>query len=239
MKGIEEGYDLPPEASANIFELTDEERAAEGLEPLPQSLSDALAAMEKSELVAEALGEHIFEWFLRNKRHEWRGYKTQVTPFEIDRYLRHPVSEALVMEPILVFPDPPPPSWPRRSTWPATRGRRPPRSRAPAACEPADGWAGAVVVADTDPEVGVGVLPHRAQEDVPLAPLLLLVSGAQLADLELRDDLFDDFCLAPVPPPRARGPPQAPLLEEGRRHPTRAGRVRRRWCSTWRPTRPT
>ncbi len=44
--------------------------------------------MEKSELVAEALGEHIFEWFLRNKRHEWRGYKTQVTPFELDRYLR-------------------------------------------------------------------------------------------------------------------------------------------------------
>jgi glutamine synthetase len=88
MKGIEEGYDLPTESSANIFELTDEERAAEGLEPLPQSLSDALGAMEKSELVAEALGEHIFEWFLRNKRDEWRGYKTQVTPFEIDRYLR-------------------------------------------------------------------------------------------------------------------------------------------------------
>jgi glutamine synthetase len=88
MKGIEEGYPLPPEASTNIFELTDEERAAEGLEPLPQSLSDALKIMESSELVAEALGEHIFEWFLRNKRREWRGYKTQVTPFEIDRYLR-------------------------------------------------------------------------------------------------------------------------------------------------------
>jgi glutamine synthetase len=88
MKGIEEGYDLPTESSANLFELTDEERAAEGLEPLPQSLSDALGVMEKSELVAEALGEHIFEWFLRNKRNEWRGYKTQVTPFEIDRYLR-------------------------------------------------------------------------------------------------------------------------------------------------------
>ena len=92
LKGIEEGYDLPTEASANIFELTDEERAAEGLEPLPQSLSDALGVMERSELVAEALGEHIFEWFLRNKRHEWRGYKTQVTPFEIDRYLTDPVS---------------------------------------------------------------------------------------------------------------------------------------------------
>ena len=73
LKGIEEGYDLPTEASANIFELTDEERAAEGIEPLPQSLSDALDAMERSELVAEALGEHIFEWFLRNKRDEWRG----------------------------------------------------------------------------------------------------------------------------------------------------------------------
>jgi glutamine synthetase len=88
LKGIREGYELPAEASTNIFELTDEERAAEGLAPLPQSLSDALREMERSELVAETLGEHIFEWFLRNKRREWRGYKTQVTPFEIDRYLR-------------------------------------------------------------------------------------------------------------------------------------------------------
>jgi glutamine synthetase len=88
MKGVEEGYELPTEASTNIFALTDEERAAEGLEPLPQSLSDALRAMERSELVAEALGEHIFEWFLRNKRMEWRAYKTHVSPFELDRYLR-------------------------------------------------------------------------------------------------------------------------------------------------------
>jgi glutamine synthetase len=88
LKGITEGYDLPPEANANIFELTEEERAAEGLQQLPQSLNDALQAMERSELVAETLGEHIFEWFLRNKRSEWREYKTQVTPFEINRYLR-------------------------------------------------------------------------------------------------------------------------------------------------------
>src|SRR5262245_30391126 len=88
LAGIEEGYELPPESAANIFELTDEERAAERLEPLPQSLSEALTVMERSELVAEALGEHIFEWFLRNKRREWQGYKSQVTPFEIDRYLR-------------------------------------------------------------------------------------------------------------------------------------------------------
>ena len=43
--------------------------------------------MEHSELVAEALGEHVFECFLRNKRAEWSDYKSQVTPFELDRYL--------------------------------------------------------------------------------------------------------------------------------------------------------
>ncbi len=44
--------------------------------------------MERSPLVAEALGDHIFEWFLRNKRSEWRAYKTHVSGFEHDRYLR-------------------------------------------------------------------------------------------------------------------------------------------------------
>ncbi len=87
MKGIEEGYELPPEASSNVFEMTPEERAAEGIGLLPQSLSEALEVMESSELVAEALGEHIFEWFLRNKRAEWFEYKSQITQFELDRYL--------------------------------------------------------------------------------------------------------------------------------------------------------
>ena len=87
LKGLEEGYELGPEAAANVFELTDEERAAEGMTALPQSLAEALDEMEKSELVAEALGEHIFEWFLRNKRSEWTDYKAQVTPFELARYL--------------------------------------------------------------------------------------------------------------------------------------------------------
>ncbi len=87
MRGIEQGYELPPESTTNIFEMTPEERAAESIHPLPQSLSDALDLMERSELVAEALGEHIFEWFLRNKRAEWLDYKSQVTQFELDRYL--------------------------------------------------------------------------------------------------------------------------------------------------------
>ena len=55
---------------------------------LPQSLSDALRTMEDSELVREALGEHIFEWFLRNKRAEWRTYKTHISQYELGRYLR-------------------------------------------------------------------------------------------------------------------------------------------------------
>jgi len=88
MRGVREGYELPAEAGANLFELGDSELAALGIEQLPQSLSDALRVMEGSELVQEALGEHIFEWFLRNKRSEWRGYKTHVSAYEIERYLR-------------------------------------------------------------------------------------------------------------------------------------------------------
>ncbi len=59
-----------------------------GIDSLPQSLSDSLKVMETSQLVQDALGEHIFEWFLRNKRSEWRAYKTHVSQFELNRYLR-------------------------------------------------------------------------------------------------------------------------------------------------------
>jgi len=88
MKGIAESYKLPVEADANLFEMDDSALTKLGIGQLPQSLSEAVNLMERSELVQDALGEHIFEWFLRNKRNEWRGYKTQVTPFEINRYLR-------------------------------------------------------------------------------------------------------------------------------------------------------
>ncbi len=88
MKGVNEGYELPEEADANLFECDDDVLDKLGITQLPQSLNDALIAMERSELVREALGEHIFEWFLRNKRSEWRAYKTQVTPFETNRYLK-------------------------------------------------------------------------------------------------------------------------------------------------------
>jgi glutamine synthetase len=88
LRGVREGYELAPEADANLFEMDDASLAKLGVQQLPQSLNDALRTMEESALVHEALGEHIFDWFLRNKHREWRLYKTQVTPFELDTYLR-------------------------------------------------------------------------------------------------------------------------------------------------------
>ncbi len=87
LKGIEEGYDLPPETEDDVWSLTDSERRAMGIKPLPSSLGRALEVMEESELVADILGEHVFDFFLRNKRQEWLDYRHEVSRFELDRYL--------------------------------------------------------------------------------------------------------------------------------------------------------
>jgi glutamine synthetase len=82
MRGIEEGYELPPGAEDDVWSLSRAERRAMGMTELPQNLHDAIAVMEGSELVAETLGEHVFDFFLRNKRAEWDEYRRQVTNFE-------------------------------------------------------------------------------------------------------------------------------------------------------------
>jgi glutamine synthetase len=87
LKGIEEGYELPAEVEEDIWSLTPRERKALGIKPLPGSLAEAISAMEDSELVAETLGEHVFDFFLRNKRAEWQDYRRQVTPFELNKLL--------------------------------------------------------------------------------------------------------------------------------------------------------
>jgi glutamine synthetase len=87
LRGIEEGYELPPEADANLFELSGAELAAKGIVPLPSTLHDAVDEMERSKLLADTLGDHVFEWFLRNKRAEWSAYRSEVSQFELDRYL--------------------------------------------------------------------------------------------------------------------------------------------------------
>jgi glutamine synthetase len=83
LRGIAEGYELPPAAEDDVWSLTEAERRAAGYDNLPQNLGEALAEMEKSELLAETLGEHVFDFFLRNKRNEWDAYRRSVTPYEL------------------------------------------------------------------------------------------------------------------------------------------------------------
>jgi glutamine synthetase len=87
LKGIENEYELPAETEDNVWNLTDSERRAMGIEPLPQSLDHAIRKFEDSELAAETLGEQVFSHVLANKRAEWAAYRTQVTPFELKRNL--------------------------------------------------------------------------------------------------------------------------------------------------------
>jgi glutamine synthetase len=87
MKGLEGEYELPRESEDDVWSLTDRERQALGLEQLPKSLYDAIGIAERSELLAETLGEHVYDFFLRNKRQEWEEYRGQVSAFERDRML--------------------------------------------------------------------------------------------------------------------------------------------------------
>ena len=87
MRGVEERYELPAEADANLFDLSEDELAAKNIGSLPISLNEAVDEMERSKLLLETLGDHIVEWFLRNKRSEWAAYRAEVTPFELKRYL--------------------------------------------------------------------------------------------------------------------------------------------------------
>ncbi len=83
LKGIEEGYELPAETEDNVWNLTDSERRAMGIQPLPTSLDHAIRKLEESELAAETLGEQVFSYVLANKRAEWSDYRAQVTPYEL------------------------------------------------------------------------------------------------------------------------------------------------------------
>ena len=66
-----------------MWDLSDAERRAMGIQPLPQSLEHAIRKLEESELAAETLGEQVFSYVLANKRREWSDYRSQVTPYEL------------------------------------------------------------------------------------------------------------------------------------------------------------
>jgi glutamine synthetase len=87
LAGIRGSYELPPEVNSNVHDMTTAERQAAGIARLPETLADALDRMEHSELMAEALGEHVFDWFIRNKRKEWDRYQHHVSRFELETYL--------------------------------------------------------------------------------------------------------------------------------------------------------
>ena len=87
LEGIEREYEAPEAVEQNVYTMTDEERAEQGIGTLPASLLEATQLTEKSELVRKALGQHVFDAFIKNKKIEWDRYRIQVTEYELQKYL--------------------------------------------------------------------------------------------------------------------------------------------------------
>ena len=87
LEGIEKNYELPEPVEKDIYHLSEEDRQELGIKALPGSLIEAIEIAEKSEVVRKALGDHIFNNFIENKKIEWDNYRIKVHPYEIDRYL--------------------------------------------------------------------------------------------------------------------------------------------------------
>jgi glutamine synthetase len=87
LEGIEQGLEPPAPVEENVYEMTEEQRQKRGISTLPPSLVEAIMLAEKSEIVRKALGEHVFNAFIQNKKIEWNQYKAQVTEYELKKYL--------------------------------------------------------------------------------------------------------------------------------------------------------
>ncbi len=87
LDGIEKGYELPPPVEEDIFEMSEKERKKHGIDALPGNLLEAIHLTERSELVKQTLGDHIFQKFIENKKIEWDQYRTHVSQFELEKYL--------------------------------------------------------------------------------------------------------------------------------------------------------
>ena len=87
LEGIEKEYEVPAPIEENVYEMTEEERERKGIATLPAGLWEAIQLTEKSELVRKTLGDHVFHAFIKNKKIEWDNYRTQVTDYELKRYL--------------------------------------------------------------------------------------------------------------------------------------------------------
>jgi len=87
VKGIEENYPLPDPIEEDIYEMDEEARERVGITSFPGNLFEALQEIEKSALVRETLGDHIFNKFIENKKIEWDRYRTHVSRYELEKYL--------------------------------------------------------------------------------------------------------------------------------------------------------
>jgi len=87
LEGIREGLEPPKEIAENIFAMSEAQRSAKGIESLPGSLKDALEALKADSLMMEALGKHVSSHYLEGKEKEWDEYRTQVSNWEIKKYL--------------------------------------------------------------------------------------------------------------------------------------------------------
>jgi len=87
LEGIEKKYEVPDPIEDNVYEMGKDERLKRGINSLPGSLMEAIQLTEKSELVRRALGDHVFHAFIQNKQIEWDQYRSQVTEYELQRYL--------------------------------------------------------------------------------------------------------------------------------------------------------
>ncbi|MGH9055171.1 MAG: winged helix-turn-helix transcriptional regulator [Acidimicrobiales bacterium] len=101
------------------------------------------------------------------------------------------------MEPLLLYPDPAPAQLAQVLDRAGYPWKAAPSLSAAERIEPDDGWSGAIVCASGDPDDAFVLCRGLRKRDLPLSPLLLIVTASQLPALELREDLFDDFCVSP------------------------------------------
>ena len=87
LKGIEDGLELAEPIERNIYEMPETERKEMGIQSLPADLWEAIKLTEESELVREALGDHVFESLITDKKVEWDEYRAIVTEYELNKYL--------------------------------------------------------------------------------------------------------------------------------------------------------
>lgn len=87
LEGIDKGYPLPDPVEMNVYKMTPEELKENGIESLPESIGEAIAETERSTIVRQALGDHVFDHLIELKKKEWDDYRTHLSQYEIDRYL--------------------------------------------------------------------------------------------------------------------------------------------------------